>query len=228
MVQPMEVHGGAEIQLQPVEHTTPEQVALALRFNVSQSIQITFAAMTITRSYFPEGKSRHSNHYAKFVKTETGEHETTTPTYKKVWKEDSGNYRPVSLTLVPRKIMEEIIASAITWHIQDNQGNRPSQHGFRKGRSCLTNLISFYDHVIHLVDEGKTMDVVYLDFTKAFDTVSCRILLKKLKLIAWTVCWVTQNHRITRLEETFKIIKSNPCPYTSTKPWHRVPHPIFF
>ncbi|KAF4793634.1 RNA-directed DNA polymerase from mobile element jockey-like protein [Turdus rufiventris] len=122
---------------------------------------------------------------------------TVMPTYKKVWKVYPGNYKGVSLTLVPKKIMEEIIMSAITWHIQDNQGSRPSQHGFRKGRSYLTNLISFYDHVIHLVDEGKTVDVVYLDFTKAFDTVSDRILLKKLKLIAWTVSWVTQNHRIT-------------------------------
>ncbi|KAK4821683.1 LOW QUALITY PROTEIN: hypothetical protein QYF61_027385 [Mycteria americana] len=60
--------------------------------------------------------------------------------------------------------MEQIILSAITWHVEDNQGIKPSQHGFRKGRSCLTNLISFYDKVTYLVDEGKAVDVVYLDF----------------------------------------------------------------
>jgi len=46
---------------------------------------------------------------------------------------------------------------------------RPSQHVFMKGRSCSTNLISFYDKVTHLVDEGKAVGVMYLDFSKAFD-----------------------------------------------------------
>ena len=72
-----------------------------------------------------------------------------TPIYKKGRKEDSGTYRPVSLTSVPGKVMEQVISSVITSHIMDNQGIRPSQHGFMKGRSCLTNLISFYDWATH-------------------------------------------------------------------------------
>ena len=73
-----------------------------------------------------------------------------------------------------------IVLREITWRVQDSCRVRPSQHGFMKGRSCLTNLISFYDLVTCLVDEGKAVDVIYLDFSKAFDTVSYSILLQKL------------------------------------------------
>ena len=94
-----------------------------------------------------------------------------TPIYKKGCREDPGNYRPVSLTSVPGKIMEQIVLRETTRHMRDNRGIRPSQHGFMKGRSCLTNLISFYDLATRLVDEGKAVDVVSLDFSKAFDSL---------------------------------------------------------
>ncbi|KAJ7415204.1 RNA-directed DNA polymerase from mobile element jockey-like protein [Willisornis vidua] len=99
------------------------------------------------------------------------------PIHKKGQKEDLGNY---SLTSVPGQVMKQIIPSVITWHLQDRQGIRPSQPGFRRDRSCLTNLISVYDWVTCLVDEGKAVDVLYLHFSKSFDTVSHSILLEKL------------------------------------------------
>ena len=94
-----------------------------------------------------------------------------TPIYKKGCRDDPGNYRPVSLTSVPGMVMEQIVLREMMRHVRDNWGIRPSQHGFAKGRSCLTNLISFYDLVTCLVDEGKAADVVYLDFSKAFDSL---------------------------------------------------------
>ena len=66
------------------------------------------------------------------------------PIYKKNHKKDLANYRPVILTLVPGKVMEQIILSEIPCHMWENRGSRTSQHEFRKGKSCFTNL-SFYD-----------------------------------------------------------------------------------
>ncbi|GAB0181866.1 hypothetical protein GRJ2_000651900 [Grus japonensis] len=92
--------------------------------------------------------------------------------------------------------MEQVILSAITRHVQDNQVIRPSQHGVMKGRFCLTNLISFYDKVTHLMDEGKAVDVS-LDCSKDFDTVSHSILLEKLaahgldgRMLRWVKNWL--------------------------------------
>jgi len=77
--------------------------------------------------------------------------------------------------------------------VKDSQGIRPSQHGFMKGRSCLTNLISFYDQMTRVVEEGKAVDVVDLEFSKAFDTVPHSILQEKLAthgLDGCTLCWI--------------------------------------
>ena len=80
---------------------------------------------------------------------------------------------------------------------------RKSQHGFSKGKSCLTNLIAFYDDMTGWVEQGRAMDVVYLDFSKAFDTVSDDILLGKLRkcgLDEWSVKWI-ENWLNGRTEE---------------------------
>ena len=118
-----------------------------------------------------------------------------TPIFKKGRRDDPGRYRPISLTSVSGQVMERIISGTIVDQLKVNQGIRPSQYGLTNGSSCLTNLISFYGKVTHLVDEGQAVDVVYLDFSTAFDTVPRNILVEKLAARALDGCtlrWVKQ------------------------------------
>jgi sulfur transfer protein SufE len=66
-------------------------------------------------------------------------------------------------------------------HLLDNELIQDSQHGFMPGKSCATNLVEFVDFVTKAVDEGKPVDIFYLDFAKAFDKVQRQRLVKKMR-----------------------------------------------
>ena len=122
-----------------------------------------------------------------------------TPVFKKGSKGTPGNYRPISLTSVLCKVMESVIKDAIIAHIVDNALLNSSQHGFMMGRSCLTNLLEFLEELTKMVDQGHSVDVVYLDFAKAFDKVPHQRLALKCKahgisgdVLAWISEWLSE------------------------------------
>ncbi|CAM5140799.1 unnamed protein product [Natator depressus] len=89
--------------------------------------------------------------------------------------------------------MEQVCKESILKHLEERKVIRNSQHGFTKGKSCLINLIASYDEITGSVDMAKAVDMIYLDFSKPFDTVSHSILARKLKkygLDKWTIRWI--------------------------------------
>ena len=77
-----------------------------------------------------------------------------------------------------------------------------SQHGFLKSKSCLTNLLCFFEEITKWVDEGSQVDIIYLDFQKAFDKVPHQRLILQLKshgigigIINWIEQWLTDRRQ---------------------------------
>ena len=120
-------------------------------------------------------------------------HQLITPLYKgKGSRCQAVNYRPISLTSHIIKVFERVIRDKLVSFLEENNIISPNQHGFRKGRSCLSELLSHYEDILENANNGNGTDTVYLDFAKAFDKVDHHLLLKKLeaigikgKLLSW-------------------------------------------
>jgi len=82
------------------------------------------------------------------------------PLYKSGSRTNVENYRPVSLTSQIYNIFESLIRDVLVNHLEFNQAIVDSQHGFRKGRSCLKKLLSFLEQVTSLADNGDSVDVI--------------------------------------------------------------------
>ena len=153
------------------------------------------------------------------------------PIYKKGPKGDPGNYRPVSLTSVPCKILESLIKDKLMEHLIQNKLIKDTQHGFIPGKSCATNLTLFMDTVTKATDEGKAVDIIYLDFAKAFDKVPHQRLLTKLRAkgvdaqtVKWIESWLSNRTQNVNIQGE----KSGSCDVDSGVPQRTVLGPILF
>lgn len=101
--------------------------------------------------------------------------------FKKGSKSEALNYRPVSLTSVPCKLLEHIIFRCIMIYLNSLDILVDVQHGFRSGRSCETQLINTVEHLARSINDRNQTDLLILDFSKALNKVAQKRLLLKLE-----------------------------------------------
>ena len=140
------------------------------------------------------------------------------PLFKKGSRNKSENYRPVSLTSVICKLLERLIKDHMVDFLVKHKLLNSSQHGFLKARSCLTNMLCFLEEITKWIDVGSPVDIIYLDFQKAFDKVPHKKLLLKLKahgigdsITDWIEQWLTDRRQRVVVDgevSTWKLVLS--------------------
>ena len=154
-----------------------------------------------------------------------------TPVHKKSSKAIPENYRPIALTSHVIKIFERIIRKHLVAHLEKNNLICANQHGFRKHRSCLTQLLSHIDLILQNLQNGMDTDVIYLDYAKAFDKVDHQLLLQKLyaygvrgKLLMWMNSYLTNREQSVVINGEHSV----PAKVVSGVPQGTVLGPILF
>ena len=153
------------------------------------------------------------------------------PLHKKGSRAIAANYRPVSLTSHVIKIYERVLRKQMIAHLEENNLLNSKQHGFRSGKSCLTQLLHHFDDIIESLSNGDDMDAIYLDYAKAFDKVDHQLLLSKLQLygfhseiIRWIESFLTNRSQQVIVDGYMSIT----APIISGVPQGTVLGPILF
>ena len=158
-------------------------------------------------------------------------HANVKPIHKKGSKRMPSNYRPVSLTSICCKVNERILRDSMVNHLEANKLLSKHQHGFRSGRSCITQLLEVIEIWTDLIDKGIPYDCIYLDFAKAFDKVPHKRLCSKLKafgirgnLLKWLSNFLTNRTQSVVINN----ISSGSSSVTSGIPQGSVLGPLLF
>ena len=121
------------------------------------------------------------------------------PIFKKGNRHEPENYRPISLTCVACKVMEKFVRDAVRDHLLRNNLISQHQHGFLPGKSTSSQLMECLEDWSKMMEEGSSVDILYLDFKKAFDAVPHKRLLEKIqaygirgKVLMWIESFLTE------------------------------------
>jgi hypothetical protein len=153
------------------------------------------------------------------------------PIFKKGNPSLSTNYRPISMTCIVCKIMESIITESVTSYLLLNNFISVHQYGFLKRRSTCTQMLTTLNEWTTAVNNKKIVDIIYIDFEKAFDTVSHSKLLFKLRcygikyeLLNWVTNFLTNRSQRVCINDSY----SNSIHVKSGIPQGTVLGPILF
>ena len=153
------------------------------------------------------------------------------PLFKKGDKTNAGNYRPISLTSLSCKLLEHVVHTNIISFLEEFHILDDAQHGFRKNRSCVSQLIAVIKDYADCLKNKKQIDAILLDLSKAFDKVDLNGLILKLEhlgirnsLLGWTKSFLLGRTQRVLVEGK----ASAPRPVLSGVPQGTVLGPLFF
>lgn len=121
------------------------------------------------------------------------------PIFKKGDQGNVENYRPIAILNAISKIFEKLVHEAVLFHVLPYLNE--SQHGFLPRKSTVTNLVEYVSFLAQKLDRKAQIDAIYLDFSKAFDKISHRLLLAKLScfgftgaMLSWFKSYISDRH----------------------------------